>query len=76
MNDVFGVVNTCTGVSYFKLEIYSRWNELLFESDNENNKWNGFYKGNEQELDSYIYILTYKQNNQDYYKKGTFTLLR
>ena len=76
VNDKFGVVNTCTGVTYFKLEVFNRWNELLFESNSENNKWNGFYKGNEQELDSYIYILSYQQNNKDYYKKGTFNLLR
>lgn len=76
MNDVFGVVNTCTGVSYFKLQIYNRWNELLFESDKESEKWSSLYKSAEQQVDNYVYVLSYRQNNQDYYKKGTFTLLR
>ncbi|MFN8282268.1 MAG: gliding motility-associated C-terminal domain-containing protein [Chitinophagales bacterium] len=76
VNDAFGVANTCTGVTYFKLEIFNRWNQLLFEADAENKKWDGFHKGNEQELDSYIYILNYTQNGKNYYKKGVFTLLK
>ena len=76
IHDEFGVVNSCSGVTTFKLEIYNRWSALLFESTNEKNKWNGFYKDNEQPMDDYVYILTYKQNGKDYYKKGTFSLLK
>lgn len=76
IHDEFGVVNTCTGVTAFKLEIYNRWSALLFESMNEKIKWNGIYKDIEQPVDDYVYILTYKQNGKDYYKKGAFSLLR
>ncbi|MCC6583964.1 MAG: SBBP repeat-containing protein [Chitinophagales bacterium] len=76
VNDVFGPVNQCTGVSFYKLEVYNRWGEQVFQSGNENDKWNGIYKGAMQALDDYVYILTYRQNNKDYYQKGTFSLLR
>jgi hypothetical protein len=32
INDVFGPVNQCTGVSFYKFEVYNRWGELLFQS--------------------------------------------
>jgi gliding motility-associated-like protein len=76
INDVFGPVNQCTGVSFYKFEVYNRWGELLFQSSNENDKWNGIYKDAQQPLDDYVYILTYRQNNKDYYQKDTFSLLR
>lgn len=76
INDVFGPVNQCTGVSFYKLEIYNRWGEQVFQSGNENDKWNGIYKGATQPLDDYVYILTYRQNNKDYYQKGTLSLLK
>jgi len=76
MNDKFGVANNCTGITDFKFEIYNRWGNLVFQSTNENDKWDGSYKGAPQPLDSYGYILTYKRKGKNYYKKGSIILIK
>ncbi|MEZ4880173.1 MAG: gliding motility-associated C-terminal domain-containing protein [Chitinophagales bacterium] len=75
-NDFFGVVNDCGKVSNFQLQIFNRWGELLFVSNDEKVKWNGDYKNQTQPVDDYVFILQYIQNNNNYFKKGTFSLLK
>lgn len=62
---------------FFNLKIYNRWGELVFESNNVNNKWNGSYKGENCPQDSYSYILDVIQlNDKSYHKQGSILLLR
>jgi len=37
--------------------IYNKWGELLFESDNQQTGWNGYYKGKLMPTDVYVYRL-------------------
>lgn len=61
----------------YHLEIYNRWNQLLFVSDTLQNKWNGTYKGEEVPVDSYLYILKVTTaNGKQIQKQGVITLLR
>lgn len=76
VNDKYGVLNECENVQNFKFKIFNRWGELLFETDNPLKQWDGRFKGQEQPMDSYPFILSYKQNNKEYYNKGICTLLR
>lgn len=41
LNDVFKPVGTFQGVSYYRLTIWNRWGEMLFESDDPKSGWNG-----------------------------------
>ena len=43
------------GVKSFNLLIYNRWGELMFQTDNINNGWNGTLKGEEIPLGVYVY---------------------
>lgn len=46
-------------------KIYNRWGEVIFQTKNINEGWNGYYNGKEQETGLYIYTLdaiTYNQN--------------
>ena len=47
-------------ITYFHLTIFNRWGELIFESEKENNGWNGTFKGNPVEQDVYVWKLSYK----------------
>lgn len=47
-------------ITYFHLSIFNRWGELVFESEKENNGWNGTFKGTIVEQDVYIWKLAYK----------------
>ncbi|MCO5280097.1 MAG: gliding motility-associated C-terminal domain-containing protein [Chitinophagales bacterium] len=56
-NDFFQVYSNCPLVS-FRLKIFNRWDEKIFEATNENNRWDGYYKGILQEAGIYIYTLS------------------
>ena len=57
LNDVFKVVSLYE-FSQFKLSIYDRWGEMLFESEDINKGWDGKYKGKFVTYGVYVYHLT------------------
>ena len=52
-NDVF--YPWYDGVVEYKLEIYNRWGELIFTSDNVETGWDGYFKGSICKQDVYVY---------------------
>jgi gliding motility-associated-like protein len=65
------------GVEQYKLEIYDRWGELLFESTDVNIGWDGYYKGDLCKSDVYIWKAKGKfYNGASFNKAGDVTLLR
>lgn len=47
-------------ITYFHLIIFNRWGEVIFESEKEDEGWNGTYKGALVEQDVYVWKLEYK----------------
>lgn len=75
-NDFFQVYSNCPLVS-FRLKIFNRWGEKVFEATNENNRWDGYYKGILQEAGIYIYTLSLTNElGQTSNAKGSITLVR
>ncbi|MDX1651190.1 MAG: PKD domain-containing protein [Brumimicrobium sp.] len=65
----------------FKLLIYNRWGELVFESYDHQIGWNGFYggaNGKEAPTGTYVWKMEFKENQTDkrYMKTGHIILLR
>src|SRR4051812_16594495 len=56
MNDVFRVKGM--NLQDFKLLVYDRWGEVVYESTNPNEGWDGSYKGNPVQNDTYVYQVT------------------
>jgi len=56
-NDVFNI-KTVYEFSEFKLSIYGRWGDLIFDSDDINKGWDGTFKGKPVPLGVYVYQLT------------------
>ncbi len=57
--------------------IYDRWGELVFETNNIDDKWDGNYKGKRLEPGVYVYHLNFIcYNHQVFIKKGNITLIR
>ena len=52
-NDIFYVYGS--GIAKFKLYIFDRWGELLFEADDMNIGWDGTYKGLAVKPDVYVW---------------------
>jgi gliding motility-associated-like protein len=74
-NDTFGAYGI--NIKDFELTIWNRWGELLFISNDLNNRWDGTYKGKVCQDDVYTYKLSYKDvNNKQYTKFGRVTLFK
>lgn len=75
VNDVF--LPRVEGVSAFRMLIYNKWGELLFESTSQTEGWNGYYKGRLQPSDVYVYKLelTFSDGRKSV-KVGDVTLVR
>jgi gliding motility-associated-like protein len=58
VNDTFFPLSNCE-INNYRFVVYNRWNELLFESNQVGEGWNGTYKGVSQPVDVYIYHISY-----------------
>jgi gliding motility-associated-like protein len=76
LNDIFRPVIIGRPTVY-KLSIYNRWGQQIFETSDPAQGWNGMIKSGEQESGTYIWTCTYQFNTQDkMMKRGVFLLLR
>ncbi|MCX7861935.1 MAG: gliding motility-associated C-terminal domain-containing protein [Bacteroidales bacterium] len=74
-NDVFHPV--FVGVEKYKLSIFNRWGELIFESEDPNIGWDGYYRGELCKQDVYVWKVSGKfVNGENFFKAGDVTLLR
>ena len=74
-NDVFFPYTT--GVTDFKLQIFNRWGELIFETFDIKQGWDGYYRGQICQQDVYVWKAYIKLNNgKTFNKTGDVTLLR
>lgn len=75
VNDIFYPV--ISGAKSYSLDIYNRWGEHLFHTDNLLKGWNGYFKGELCQQDVYIYnIHVVYHNNTEEKLVGHLTLVR
>jgi gliding motility-associated-like protein len=77
-NDVFQIYGNC--IASMKLSIFNRWGELVFESNDINQGWDGVYKAQSQPLGVYVYSLEVEfrdgKKNRNNPKSGSLMLIR
>ncbi len=74
-NDIFFPYTS--GVVDFKFQVFNRWGELIFETDNIKQGWDGYYRDKICQLDVYVWKAYVKLNNGKVFNKaGDVTLLR
>jgi gliding motility-associated-like protein len=66
-NDYFFPVGV--NVQKVTLYIFNRWGELIFESHDMNDGWDGRYKGQRVENDVYVWRIIYEDNQNSWYEK-------
>lgn len=72
-----GFQATGMAIKTFHMEIYNRWGERVFETDNFRGSWDGTYRGKEAEQGVYAVVVTYTGGTgKSFRKSGTVTLLR
>ena len=76
INDFFKISGQ--GILDFQIEIYNRWGQMVYKSDDLSKGWNGTFKGENLPTGSYIYkIKTIKNGNgEELVKTGTVALVR
>ncbi len=75
LNDMFEIAYA--SIKTYQLKIYDRWGELIFESFEPQNFWDGNYKGKFCPEGVYIYTIRYTGADDTIYNlKGNVTLLR
>lgn len=75
-NDHFNPLTICA-LEHYECLVFSRWGELIFQTFNQNEKWDGRYNGIDCSTGIYIYLVKYKLPQQPFKNiNGTITLLR
>ena len=72
LNDTFGVKGE--GIKNYHLFIYNRWGEVLFESTNPKQQWEGSFSGQPAEQGTYVYQL-FASGIESKGKTGSVTLV-
>ncbi len=64
------------GIDRYKLEIYNRWGELIYSTDEVSKGWNGYIKGSPVKQDVYVWRVTGTfTNGTPFVKAGDVTVL-
>jgi len=76
LNDTFLSISNCEFLEY-KLKIFNRWGEKIFETNSSIESWNGTYLGEIAPIGVYVYLVTYQFEKENRKKKcGTINLIR
>jgi len=75
INDVF--LPRLEGVERFRMFIYNKWGELIFQSESQTKGWDGYYKNRLAPAGVYVYKLELRfSDGQDVVRVGDVTLIR
>lgn len=75
VNDIFRVYSI--NILEFDFSIYNRWGAQLFHTNDTETGWDGYYKGKMSPVDTYVYVIYYRDALGDYHHKyGHFLLVR
>lgn len=62
LNDTFKPVSRCPSMAYYRMQIFNRWGEMLYESDDIGKGWDGRKNGTPCPGDVYVYRIVYRAN--------------
>lgn len=77
LNDIFRA-RFGENVTDFKLQVYNRWGEIIFETNDIRKGWDGKFHGLNQSNGIYVWLLKYKTilDSKEQILKGTINLIR
>ncbi len=68
-NDIFKP--SIMGVHNYKFYIYNRWGEMIFETNELNRGWNGYFDGRLCPIGVYVYRITFNSDIDGTFQKYT-----
>ena len=77
-NDVFEIYGNLKGLAFLEIQIFNRWGEKVFESNNHHFKWDGTFKGEMQNPSVFVWQLklAFLDGHREELRKGSVTLVR
>jgi len=77
-NDFFEVFGNKEAWKQFEVQVFDRWGEKVYDSNDMNFKWDGVYKGKMMQPAVFVYQIhiVYLDNYTDKLYKGSVTLVR
>jgi len=80
LNDVFGVIPRLDYVNRFHISIYNRWGQMIFNTSDLNQGWDGTFKGEACQAGVYVYRIVYQNfgmgTQESKVMEGTVMLVR
>ena len=78
INDTYGLAGMTQGVFKMQMDIYNRWGEKVFRSENVNDRWDGNFNGKPAPQGVYIFKVRYTNPKQSrwFFNTGEIHLLR
>lgn len=77
VNNVFKPITVYVQADSYLFQIYDRWGNRIFETNDPNQGWNGAANGKENPQGAYVYFISFVSSSGDTYtKRGTVTLIR
>ncbi len=76
LNDEFKLISKSDNISAFKLHIYNRWGQMVFESNDIPNGWDGKIKGEDAPAGTYVYRIKYTVGIFKFDDSGALVLVR
>lgn len=74
-NDIFRVFYNGV-ITDYQLLVFNRWGQVVFETTDPDQGWDGSTDGKVQAMDVYLYRAKFNQNGQDFERDGQFSLVR
>ena len=75
-NETFSILNA-GNIELIEFKIFNRWGNLVFETSNKEEAWDGTRRGEDQNSGTYIYYIKGRKSSGEITEiKGNFTLLR
>ena len=77
LNDWFSPHNALKAIDYH-FRVFNRWGQLVFESFNWMDKWDGKINGQPQGTGVFVWVLSYtnRDTGKPIFRKGTVTLIK
>ncbi len=77
VNNLFKPVFNFFGGTDYLFQVYNRWGQKIFETDDPSEGWDGTYGGKPVSMDTYVYRLSYKNVfGETVIQRGTVTVVR
>lgn len=78
INDNFGVTGVTNGIKNYQVNIYNRWGQKIYHSEDASVPWDGTYEGKPVPAGSYLFEMRFSDYKVTrwYFKNGEVLLLR